>query len=91
MHQLRINKTSSLSANVLNKTKKMKRIKKTYDICSVLYFTVIKNTITSMKQDNKLSLKNDFDSKKFRIKIQIFQQNQKQQQQQKTSTKKKNS
>ena len=42
-----------------------------------------------MKQNNKLSLKNDFDSKKSRIEIQIFQQNQEQQQQQKTSTKKK--
>ena len=40
-----------------------------------------------MKQNNKMSLKNDFDSKKFRIEIQIFQQNQ--EQQQKTSTKEK--
>ena len=67
----------------------MKRIKRAYNICSVLYFTVIKNTTALMKQNNKLSFKNDFDSKKFRIKIQIFQQNQEQQQQQKTSTKKK--
>ena len=65
----------------------MKRVKKAYDICSVLYFIVIKNTTASMKQDNKMSFKNDFDSKKFRIEIQIFQQNQ--EQQQKTSTKKK--
>ena len=67
----------------------MKRIKRAYDICSVLYFIVIKNTTTSMKQNNKLSFKNDFDSIKFRIEIQISQQNQEQQQQQKTSTKKK--
>ena len=67
----------------------MKRIKRAYDICSVLYFTVIKNTTASMKQDNKMSLKNDFDSKKYRIEIQIFQQNQEQQQQQKTSAKEK--
>ena len=65
----------------------MKRVKKTYDICSVLYFIIIKNTTASMKQDNKMSFKNDFDSKKFRIEIQISQQNQ--EQQQKTSTKKK--
>ena len=40
-----------------------------------------------MKQDNKMLFKNDFDSKKSRIEIQISQQNQ--EQQQKTSTKKK--
>ena len=67
--------------------KKIKRIKKAYNICSVLYFIVIKNTTASMKEDNKMSFKNDFDLKKFRIEIQIFQQNQ--EQQQKTSTKKK--
>ena len=89
MHQLRANKASNLSANVLSKTKKMKKkIKRAYDIYSVLYFTVIKNTTASIKQDNKMSSKNDFVSKKFRIEIQIFKQ-QKQQQQQKTSAKKK--
>ena len=67
--------------------KEMKRIKRAYDICSVLYLIVIKNTTASMKQNNKMSFKNDFDSKKLRIEIQIFQQNQ--EQQQKTSTKKK--
>ena len=67
--------------------KEMKKVKKAYDICSVFYLIVIKNTTASMKQDNKMSLKNDFDSKKSRIEIQIFQQ--KQEQQQKTSTKKK--
>ena len=60
--------------------KEMKTIKKTYDICSVLYFTVIKNTTASTKQDNKMSLDNDFVSKKSRIEIQIFQQHQEQQQ-----------
>ena len=65
----------------------MKRVKKAYDICSVLYFIIIKNTTTSVKQDNKMSFKNDFDSKKSRIEIQISQQNQ--EQQQKTSTKEK--
>ena len=54
----------------------------------MLYFTVIKNTIASMKQDNKMSQNNDLDSKKFRIEIQISQQHQKQQQQ-KTSAKEK--
>ena len=67
--------------------KEMKRVKRAYDICSVLYFIVIKNTTASMKQNNKMSFKNDFDSKKSRIEIQIFQQNQ--EQQQKTSTKEK--
>ena len=70
------------------KQKEMKRIKKTYDICSVLYFTIIKNTTASTKQDNKMSQNNDFVSKKPRIEIQIFQQHQ-EQQQQKTSAKKK--
>ena len=63
--------------------KKMKRIKRTYDMCSVIYFTVIENTTTSMKQDNKMSSNIDFVSKKFRIEIQIFQQQQQEQQQQK--------
>ena len=36
--------------------KKMKRIKKAYNICFMLYFTIIKNTTTSMKQDNKMFL-----------------------------------
>ena len=66
----------------------MKRVKRAYDICSVLYFTVIKNTTASMKQDNKMSQNNDFVSKKFRIEIQISQQHQ-EQQQQKTSAKEK--
>ena len=63
----------------------MKRVKKAYDMCSVLYLTVtvIENTTTSMKQDNKTSLKSDFVSKKSRIEIQIFQQQQQKQQQQK--------
>ena len=72
--------------------KEMKRVKKAYDMCSVLYLTVtvIENTTTSMKQDNKTSLKSDFVSKKSRIEIQISQQQQEQQQQQKkTSTKEK--
>ena len=62
--------------------KKMKRVKRTYDICSVLYFTIIENTTASMKQDNKMSSNNDFVSKKSRIEIQIFQQQQQQEQQQ---------
>ena len=66
--------------------KEVKRVKRAYDICSMFYFIVIKNTTASMKQNNKMSLKNDFDSKKSRIEIQISQQNQ--EQQQKTSTKK---
>ena len=68
----------------------MKRVKRTYDMCSVLYFTIIENTTASMKQDNKMSSNNDFVSKKFRIEIQIFQQQQQEQQQQKkTSVEKK--
>ena len=70
------------------KQKEMKRIKRAYNICSVLYFTVIKNTTASTKQDNKMSQNNDFVSKKFRIEIQISQQHQEQQQQE-TSAKKK--
>ena len=73
----------------LVRQKEMKKVKREYNICSFFYFTVIKNTTISIKQNNKMSLKNDFDSKKFRIKIQIFQQNQEQQLQQKTSAKKK--
>ena len=54
--------------SLLSRTKKIKKIKKTYDIYSVLYFTLIKNTIASIKQNNKMSFKNDFVSKKVRIK-----------------------
>ena len=67
----------------------MIKIKKAYYIYSMLYFKVINNITTLMKQNNKMSSKNDFVSKKFRIKIQILEQQQKQQQQQKTSAKKK--
>ena len=89
MHQLQTNKASNLSANVFNKTKKMKKVKKAYDICSMLYLTVFKNTTVFIKQNNKMSFKNDFLSKKSRIEIQIFRQQQKQQQQKKTFAKKK--
>ena len=67
----------------------MKRVKRAYDMCSVLYFTVIENTTASMKQDNKMSSNNDFVSKRLRIEIQIFQQQQEQQQQKKTFVEKK--
>ena len=73
------------------KHKKMKRTKRAYDMCSVLYFTIIENTTASIKQDNKMSSNNDFVSKESRIEIQIFQQQQQQEQQQqkKTSVEKK--
>ena len=69
MHQLRTNRASNLSANMLSKTRRNERIKKAYNICLVLYFTIIKNTTTSIKQNNKMSFKNDFVSKKFRPEI----------------------
>ena len=46
----------------------------------MLCFIIIKNTTTLIKQNNKMSFKNDLILKKFRIEIQIFQQQQKQQQ-----------
>ena len=55
----------------------------------MLYFTVIKNTIASMKQNNKMSQNNDLVSKKSRIEIQISQQHQEQQQQETSAKKKK--
>ena len=64
----------------------MKKVKRAYDMCSVLYLTVIENTTASMKQDNKMSSNNDFVSKKFRIEIQISQQQQQKQQQQKKAS-----
>ena len=55
------------------KRRKMKKFKRTYDICSVLYFTVFKNIIEFIEQDNKMSTKNDVISTNFRIEIQISQ------------------
>ena len=66
----------------------MKRFKKAYDICSVFYFTVFKNIIEFIEQNNKISTKNDVVSTNFRIQIQISQFSF-QQQQQKTTKKKK--
>ena len=59
--------------------KEMKRFKRTYDICSVLYFTAFKNIIESIEQNNKMSTKNDVVSTSFRIQIQISQFSQQQQ------------
>ena len=79
MHQLRTNKASNMSAHMLNKTKKMKKFKRTYDICSVLYLTVFKNIIESIEQNNKISTKNDVVSTSLRVQIQISQFSQQQQ------------
>ena len=59
--------------------KEMKRFKKTYDICSVLYFTIFKKIIEFIEQDNKMSTKNDVVSTNLRIQIQISQFSQQQQ------------
>ena len=67
--------------------KEMKKFKRAYDICSVLYFTILKNIIESTQQNNKMSTKNDVVSTNFRIQIQISQFSF-QQQQQKTTKKK---
>ena len=61
------------------KRKEMKRFKKAYDICSVLYFTVFRNIIESIEQNNKMSTKNDVVSTNLRIQIQISQSSQQQQ------------
>ena len=64
----------------------MKKFKRTYDICSVLYFTIFKKIIKFIEQDNRMSTKNDVVSTNFRIQIQISQFSQ---QQQKTTKKEK--
>ena len=72
----------------LARRKEMKRSKRTYDICSMFYFTVLKNIINFIEQSNKMSTNNDVVSKSFRIQIQISQFSF-QQQQQKTIEEKK--
>ena len=62
MHQLRINRVSNLNAHVFNKTKKMKKFKKTYEICSIPYFTIFKNITITIEQKTKCS----FQTKSFR-------------------------
>ena len=69
--------------------KEMKRFKKTYDICSMLYFTVFKNIKESIEQNNKMSTENDVVSTNLRIQIQISQYLFQQQQQKTTKEKKK--
>ena len=59
--------------------KEMKKFKRAYDICSVLYFTVLKKIIESIEQDNKMSTKNNVVSTNFRIQIQISQFSEQQQ------------
>ena len=54
--------------------KKVERIKRTYDINSVHYSTTVKNLIVVTKQNNKMSVSNEFVSKNFRVQIQISQQ-----------------
>ena len=68
--------------------RKMKKSKRTYDICSVLYFTVFKNIIKSIEQNNKMSTKNDVVSTNLRIQIQISQFSSQQQQQETTKREK---
>ena len=53
--------------------REMKIFKRAYDICSVLYFTALKNIIESIEQNNKMSTKNDVVSMNFRLQIQISQ------------------
>ena len=72
----------------LVRQKEMKRFKRAYDICSVLYFTVLKNIIELIEQSNKMSTKNDVVSKSLRIQIQILQFSFQQQQQETTERKK---
>ena len=73
MHQLRINKALNMNVHVLSKTKKMKKFKKAYDICSMFYFIIFKNIIELIEQNNEMSTKNDVASKNSRIQIQISQ------------------
>ena len=47
--------------------KKMKKFKRAYDICSVLYFTILKKIIEFIEQNNRMSTKNDVVSTNFRI------------------------
>ena len=54
--------------------KKVERIKKGYDISSVLYSTTIKIFIIVTEQSNKMFVSNEFISKNFRVQIQISQQ-----------------
>ena len=61
------------------KQKEMKKFKKTYDICSVLYFTIFKKIIEFIEQNNRMSTKNDVVSTSLRIQIQISQFSQQQQ------------
>ena len=72
----------------LIRQREMKRSKRAYDICSVLYFTVFKNIIKSIEQNNKMSTKNDVVSTNFRVQIQILHFSFEQQQQERTKWKK---
>ena len=56
------------------KQKKVKRIKKLYNINSVFYSIVVKNFTVLTKQSNKMIVLNDLVSKNSRIEIQISQQ-----------------
>ena len=73
MNQLRVDRTSSLNAYVLSKSKKVKRIKRAYDINSVFYSITIRNFTVSAEQSNKMFVLNDIVSNNSRIKIQISQ------------------
>ena len=63
------------------KQKEIKRFRKTYNLCSMLYFTAFKNIIKLIEQDNKMLFKNDVVLKSLRIQIQISQLSFQQQQQ----------
>ena len=76
MHQLRTNRALDLSANMLDKTKKRKRSRKAYDICSIFYFMTSKNSTTLIEQSIKMRMSIEFVSKMFRIQVQISQQQQ---------------
>ena len=66
----------------------MKKFKRAYDICSVLYFTAFKNIIESIEQSNKMSTENDVVLANLRVQIQISQFSSQQQQQEMTEREK---
>ena len=44
------------------KQKEVKKTKKVFDVCSVLYSTIFKKFVTSIEQNNKITNLNDFNS-----------------------------
>ena len=52
--------------------KRIKRMKRTYDINLIFYSTTVKIFTISIKQSKKISILNEIVSKNFRIEIRIF-------------------